>query len=456
VKRNTVFVCQECGHQEPRWLGRCPGCNGWNALVEEARTPARKARNALAAAAAGGARPQRLSELSPAQTKRLLTGIAELDRVMGGGLVPGSLLLIGGEPGIGKSTLMLQVCSLLSRAGSPVLYVTGEESAEQVRLRADRLGVDLERLYVLCAVEMGEVVAAIEELSPAFLVVDSIQTVFSAGLASAPGSVGQVRECTAELLRQAKRRRLTVFVVGHVTKYGAIAGPKTLEHMVDTVLYFEGEGFQQYRIVRAAKNRYGSTNEIGVFEMTEAGLTEVANPSDFFLSDRRTDVSGSAVAATIEGTRPLLVEIQALAARTPFALPQRVATGLDARRLNMLLCVIERRAGVATAGNDVFVNVAGGLRLTETATDLATAAAVASSLRDVPLPADTVFVGEVGLAGEVRAVARTESRLAEAGRLGFHRVLMPRRTGARVRPPAGLAAEPVDTVREAFNKAGLV
>jgi DNA repair protein RadA/Sms len=448
----TVFVCQNCGHAEPRWLGRCPGCGEWNTLAEEIRAPARKERGR---AESTGVRPARLSDLSPQKTIRVRTGIGELDRVLGGGLVPGSLLLVGGEPGIGKSTLMLQVCGLLARDSAALLYATGEESAEQVRLRAERLGVDPARIHLLCAVDMNDIVAAVEDLSPGLLVVDSIQTVFRPELTSAPGSVSQVRESTAELLRLAKGRRLTVFIVGHVTKYGAIAGPKTLEHMVDTVLYFEGEGFQQYRIVRAAKNRYGSTNEIGVFEMTEAGLTEVSNPSELFLADRRAEVSGSAVTATVEGTRPLLVEIQALAARTPFALPQRVATGFDARRLNMLLGVLERRAGVSTAGQDMFINVAGGLKLTEPATDLAAAAAVASSIRDLPLPADAIFIGEVGLAGEVRAVTRTESRLSEAARLGFRRVIMPERGLGRIRPPSGLELVRAETVREALASTGI-
>lgn len=449
----AVHVCQNCGHQEPRWLGRCPGCGEWNTLVEEVRTPGKKERGRTGAPS--GVRPARLSELAPAKLSRIASGMPELDRVLGGGIVPGSLLLIGGEPGIGKSTLMLQVCGILGREAD-VLYVTGEESAEQVRLRAERLGVDTRKLLVLCAVDMADITSAVEELTPGLLVVDSIQTMFRSELASAPGSVGQIRECTAELLRLAKGRRLTVFVVGHVTKYGAIAGPKTLEHMVDTVLYFEGEGFQQYRIVRAAKNRYGSTNEIGVFEMTESGLTEVTNPSEFFLSDRRRDVSGSAVCATVEGTRPLLVEIQALTARTPFSLPQRVATGFDPRRLNMLLGVLERRAGISTAGNDVFLNVAGGLKLTEPATDLAAVAAVASSTCDLPLPADTLFVGEVGLAGEVRSVARIESRVAEAARLGFRRAVLPRRglTG-RGRRPAGVELVPVETLGETLAAAGL-
>ncbi len=422
--------------------------------MEERRPRARRS-TGVPTGGAAAVRPQRLADVAALRTGRMLTGIGELDRVTGGGLVPGSILLIGGEPGIGKSTLMLQVCSRLVQEGMSALYVTGEESVEQVRLRAERLGVNLERMFVLSAVEIDEVKAAIEELSPALVVIDSIQTVYSGALASAPGSVGQVRECTAELSRQAKCRRMVVFVVGHVTKYGAIAGPKTLEHMVDTVLYFEGESFQQYRIVRAAKNRYGSTNEIGVFEMTETGLVEVENPSVFFLSDRRADTSGSAVVATVEGTRSLLVEVQALVASTPFAVPQRVATGFDARRLNMLICVIERRAGISAAGKDVFINVAGGLRLTEPAADLATVAAIASSVRDLPLPADMVFVGEVGLAGEVRRVGRIENRLTEASRLGFRRALVPRGVLSRMRVPAGFEAVAVETVAEAFGQAGL-
>jgi DNA repair protein RadA/Sms len=395
----------------------------------------------------------KLSDIAPQGRQRLQTGIAELDRVLGGGLVTGSMLLIGGEPGIGKSTLTLQVCDRLARSGRTVLYVTGEESAEQVRLRAERLGADSDHIHLLCAIDLDEIIAAVEEVTPGLLVVDSIQTVYRSTLTSAPGSVGQVRECTAELLRLAKSRALTTFVVGHVTKYGAIAGPKTLEHMVDTVLYFEGEGYQQYRIVRAAKNRYGSTNEIGVFEMTESGLAEVTNPSEFFLSGRRADVSGSAVVATVEGTRPLLVEVQALAAATPFALPQRVATGFDSRRLAMLLGVLERRAGVSAAGQDIFLNVAGGLKITEPAADLAVVAAVASSIRNKPLPEDAVFLGEVGLGGEVRSVARTEARVAEAVRLGFRKVAVPA-AAARLRSK-DIELFPVATVAAALELARL-
>ena len=466
VRKTTgtpVFVCQDCGNENPRWLGRCPACAAWNTLVEEQRTPARApARNRRTAIEP--ARPVRVSDVKSGRFGRAPTGIGELDRVLGGGLVPGSLILVGGEPGIGKSTLTLQVCAKLARpAGScpdssggtgsgPVLYVSGEESAEQIRLRAERLGVTDADIHLLCAVGLEEIVEAAAEVRPGLLVVDSIQTVFSAQLTSAPGSVAQVRECTAELLRLAKSRTITTVLIGHVTKHGAIAGPRTLEHMVDTVLSFEGERFQQYRIIRAVKNRFGSTNEIGVFEMAEAGLVEVANPSRFFLSDRKPDVSGSAVAATLEGTRPLLVEIQALAAATPYALPQRVATGFDNRRLNMLLCVLERRAGVATSGQDVFLNVAGGLKIQEPAADLAVIAALASSVRNAPLPADIVLIGEVGLGGEVRSVARAEARVNEAARLGFGRVILSRRNLTReVKAIAGTRTIGVESVRAALE-----
>jgi DNA repair protein RadA/Sms len=453
--KSSAFVCQNCGFETPRWLGRCPSCGQWNSMVEEQRVTKKGKANERVRVATAGSRPVKLKQVESRQARRLATGIGELDRVLGGGLVPGSLLLIGGEPGIGKSTLTLQVCHELAKTGMKVLYVTGEESSEQVRLRAERLSADAGDIYILCAIDLDEILAAAEEISPGLLVVDSIQTMFRSSLTSAPGSVGQVRECTAELLRLAKSRTVTTFVVGHVTKAGAVAGPRTLEHMVDTVLYFEGEGFQQYRIVRAAKNRYGSTNEIGVFEMTETGLVEVANPSEFFLSGRRPDVSGSAVVSTIEGTRPLLVEIQALAASTPFALPQRVATGFDARRLSMLLCVLERRAGISAAAQDIFVNVAGGLKIQEPAADLAVIAALASSIRNQPLPSDAAFIGEVGLGGEVRSVARTESRIAEAARLGFKTVVLPRRGVPRKTPSAGADLNPVDTVREALDSIGI-
>ncbi len=451
----SAFVCQNCGYTSLRWLGRCPGCDQWNTFVEEDRKEKKSSRNRRVRTAAP-ARPISLAEVTSQQKRRQTTGLAELDRVLGGGLVTGSLVLIGGEPGIGKSTLTLQLCDRLGKDHIRVLYVTGEESAEQVKLRAERLGVHPDNITLLCSVELGELIEAVSEIHPGLLVVDSIQTLYSSDLTSAPGSISQVRECTAELLRLAKARTLTTILIGHVTKYGAIAGPKTLEHMVDTVLYFEGEQMQQYRIVRAAKNRFGPTDEIGVFEMSDSGLSEVCNPSQFFLSGRRPDISGSAVCATMEGTRPLLVEIQALAARTPYALPQRVATGFDLRRLNMLICVLERRAGIPAAGHDVFLNIAGGLKIQEPAADLAVLAALASSLRNVVLADNSVLIGEVGLGGELRSVARVEARISEASRLGFKKVILPRRNlPSRMRKNTGLQLFPVETVNAALEILGI-
>lgn len=447
----THFVCQNCGYESPRWLGRCPNCGEWNTLVEE-EIP-RKLRTPHTTGTSRTNRPLPLTNLPVDKTSRQPTGTSELDRVLGNGFVPGSLILLGGEPGIGKSTLLLQVANAIAGKGTRVLYATGEESAEQVRLRAERLGAVNPELFVLPTVELEELFTAVTETRPGLLVVDSIQTIATATLSSAPGSVAQVRECTAQLLQLAKTQRITIFIIGHVTKFGAIAGPKTLEHMVDTVLYFEGDTSHNYRIVRAVKNRYGSTNEIGVFEMTDTGLVAVANPSELFLTGRRTDVSGSAVVATMEGTRPLLVEIQALAATTPFSLPQRVATGFDLRRLQMLLGILERRAGIATAGKDIFLNIAGGLKLTEPAVDLGICAALASALRNIPLPADTVLFGEVGLAGEVRAVARTEARITEATRLGFKRAIIPEPSPSPKKTKITIV--PADTLTTALKSLGM-
>lgn len=422
--KKTHFVCQNCGYESPRWLGRCPNCQSWNTLVEEENRPKKSATSGKFSNT-NHPIPKRLAQLSLTSIKRISTGLNELDRVLGGGIVPGSLLLFGGEPGIGKSTLLLQVCNHLARLKIPVLYVTGEESAEQLRLRAGRLDTLIQEIFVLCTISLEDVINGVNQVNPQVLVIDSIQTLINPELTSAPGSVSQIRDCTAELLRLAKTQHITTFIIGHVTKYGVIAGPKTLEHMVDTVLYFEGETTCNYRIIRTVKNRYGPTNEIGVFEMTDAGLVEVPNPSELFLSGRRADVSGSAVVATLEGTRPLLVEIQALAAPTPFPLPQRVATGFDLRRLSLLLGILERRAGISAGNRDIFLNVAGGLKLNEPAVDLGVICTLASALRNIPLPCDTVVIGEVGLAGEVRSVGHLEARLNEAQRLGFKRVLLP-------------------------------
>ena len=419
-KVRTVYRCTDCGGEAPKWAGRCDDCGAWNTLVEETAAPARQApRHARGsrAAAPGTVRP--LGEVDAAASPRLTTGLRELDFVLGGGIVPGSMTLIGGEPGIGKSTLLLQVAARLTSAGSPALYVSGEESPLQVRLRADRLAEATAEVLLLAETSLETILATAGAQRPAALIIDSIQTVYTEALEGAPGNVGQVRECAARLMRFAKESGTAVIVIGHVTKGGGIAGPKTLEHIVDTVLYFEGEGMQDHRILRATKNRFGGVDEIGVFRMTQAGLAVVENPSALFVGGRENDSSGTAVAALLEGTRPLLVEIQALAARAGFGTPQRVANGFDARRLAMLLAVLEKRAGIPFGQLDVFVNVAGGLRIVEPAGDLAVAAALASSVHDRPLPSGAVFIGEVGLGGEIRPVSQTDRRVAEAERMGL-------------------------------------
>ncbi|HTY07623.1 MAG TPA: DNA repair protein RadA [Candidatus Edwardsbacteria bacterium] len=399
----TNFVCQSCGFESSKWLGKCPSCGGWNTFVEEARRADLRPRNSRVKAKGGEAAPRTLDQISLADRARMQTGIGEFDRVTGGGIVPGSLLLIGGDPGIGKSTLTLQLMHTLAR-DRKVLYVSGEESLEQIKLRADRLGIASGNILLLSETALESILPAIEDAQPDIAVIDSIQTVYRGDLESAPGSVGQVRECGAELMRLAKQRNVATILIGHVTKEGVIAGPRTLEHMVDTVLYLEGERHHAYRILRSVKNRFGSTNEIGVFQMEETGLREVANPSEIFLSERSKSISGSVVVCSLEGTRPLLVEIQALVAPTAFGVPQRNTTGFNHRRLAMLLAVLERRAGLNLGMHDVFVNIAGGLKIEEPAVDLGVACAIASAFKDRAADGDAVLVGEVGLGGEIRAV----------------------------------------------------
>jgi DNA repair protein RadA/Sms len=447
ARTRTAFFCRECGNEAAKWQGRCPGCGEWNTLVEEptaARRPAAAAGNGRRAAAA--AEPVRLRDVRGAEDTRWSTGIAELDHVLGGGVVPGSVVLIGGEPGIGKSTLLLQAAARLEAAGRATLYASGEESALQVRLRADRLGPAAGAVTLLAETDLEHLLGRAAEQAPAVLLVDSIQTVHTRELEGAPGNVGQVRECAARLQRWAKESGTAVFLVGHVTKGGGIAGPKTLEHIVDTVLHFEAAGGLDTRVLRATKNRFGGVDEIGVFRMTAAGLEPVANPSELFMGDRGRAASGSAVVATMEGTRPLLVEVQALATKAPYGAPQRVSTGIDHKRLSLLLAVLEKRAGLHFGALDVFLNVAGGLRLTETAGDVAVAAALASSVYDRPLPADAVFVGELGLGGEIRPVGQTERRLAEAARMGFRTAYLAARGVPQTLPP-GISAVPVSDVR---------
>ncbi|MFZ5791772.1 MAG: DNA repair protein RadA [Pseudomonadota bacterium] len=426
AKAQPRYVCQACGASQPKWSGRCEACGAWNSIVEEAP------REAAPGGLGGGGRGKRiafvgLAEGSAEEAPRRATGIAEFDRVTGGGLVPGSALLIGGDPGIGKSTLLLQVSAALAKAGQgAVAYISGEEAVDQVRLRARRLGLGEAKVELAAATSVRDILASLEKgEAPAAVVIDSIQTMYVDTLDSAPGTVAQVRASAAELIRLAKRRGVALLLVGHVTKEGMIAGPRVLEHMVDTVLYFEGERGHQYRILRAVKNRYGPANEIGVFEMTDGGLAEVANPSRLFLAERRGEVSGTAVFAGLEGTRPLLVEIQALVAPSGLATPRRAAVGWDASRLAMVLAVLEARCGLAFSGRDVYLNVAGGLKIAEPAADLAVAAALVSALADAVVPDDMVVFGEVGLGGEVRRVSQPELRLREAAKLGFRKALLP-------------------------------
>ena len=455
AKARSVFRCTECGAEQPKWTGRCEACQAWNSLVEEAAAkPHPRARSGAGTAGrlSAGPEPVRLDAIAADAMPRWRTGLAEFDYVLGGGIVPGSLVLVGGEPGIGKSTLLLQCAARLEAAGVPTLYASGEESPEQVRLRADRLEEPAGRVHVLAETVLERVIEQAARIGARIVVVDSIQTAYTADLEGAPGNVGQVRECAARLMRFAKESGPAVLLVGHVTKGGGIAGPKTLEHIVDTVLYFEGEGSLDHRILRATKNRFGGVDEIGVFEMTSAGLLPVANPSAAFLAARHEGISGSAVTALMEGTRPLLVEIQALASRAGFGTPQRVSAGVDHRRLAVLLAVLERRAGLPFGDLDVFVNVTGGVRLSEPSGDLAVVAALISSVRDRALPADALFLGEVGLGGEVRAVAGVDRRLAEAARHGFRRAFVGSRTGLRQASPGGLELVRVEHLGELAHR----
>jgi DNA repair protein RadA/Sms len=418
ARTRTVYLCTECGEDTPRWQGQCPSCREWNTLVEQSVGP-RSPRGTTAPRPAEGPDPIALRDVQAEAGERWSTGVGELDFVLGGGIVPGSVVLVGGEPGIGKSTLLLQVAARLQRQGLSTLYVSGEESALQVRLRADRLSAGAGDVLALADTDLEAILGHSARVAPRILFVDSIQTIATRDLEGAPGNVGQVRECAARLQRFAKGTGTAVFLVGHVTKGGGIAGPKTLEHIVDTVLYFEGAGAQEHRVLRATKNRFGSIDEIGVFRMTGGGLVPVPNPSELFLGDRNTTTSGSAVVATLEGSRPLLVEVQALAAKAPYGAPQRVSTGFDPKRLALLLAVLEKRAGIPFGQLDVFLNVVGGIRIVEPAADLAVASALASSVLDRPLPPDAVFIGELGLGGEVRAVGQLDRRLGEADRMGF-------------------------------------
>jgi DNA repair protein RadA/Sms len=455
AKKSTIYVCQQCGATNPGYLGRCPACGSWQSMVEtlDPRTTTKDAPRRLATAAT----PVRMAAVSLERSSRLRTGIEELDRVLGGGLVPGSVALIGGDPGIGKSTLVLQAAARIASEAAPVLYATGEESVQQIRLRADRLGVGDDNVLLLAETDIETVLAAAERAEPSLLIVDSIQTASVGELESSAGSVGQVRESTSRVVQWAKPRQLPVLIIGHVTKEGTIAGPRVLEHMVDTVIYLEGERFQQFRILRAVKNRYGSTDEVGVFEMTGAGLVEILNPSQSFLQQRVLNASGSVVTVTIEGSRPILVELQALTAPTVYGLPKRSANGFDASRLQLLVAVLQKRLGLNLGSQDIFANVVGGLRITEPASDLAAALAIVSSARDLDFDSSTIALGEIGLSGELRSVSQLERRLGEARRLGFSRAIVPKHGTDGAGVTDGMivlrAATILEAVRAAFPPA---
>ncbi|MDY3025636.1 MAG: DNA repair protein RadA, partial [Candidatus Faecivicinus sp.] len=457
AKAKTMYVCSQCGYETPRWLGRCPDCGNWNTLEEqqaapEAKLPEKKMRRAPG----NDAEALRVDLIPDESAERRSCGIGELDRVLGGGLVAGSLVLVGGDPGIGKSTLLTQACANLATTGETVLYVSGEESARQIKMRANRLGASGAGFYVLSENDVNGVAKRMEQLNPSVMVIDSIQTMYLPEIASAPGSVSQVRECASLLMRLAKSGNCSVFLVGHVTKEGSIAGPRILEHMVDAVLYFEGDRQHQYRLLRAVKNRFGSVNELGMFEMASEGMIEVPNASEALLSERAHDASGCVVMAAMEGSRPFLTDVQALVATTVFGNPRRMASGMDQGRLALLLAVMEKRAGFRLYDKDVYINIAGGMSITEPAADLALCAAVASSFKNRPIDSDCSVIGEIGLAGEIRAVPQAERRIAECARMGFQRIVLPKANLRSVRNDYGATLIGVETVAEAIAALGLI
>lgn len=447
--KKTVFSCQACGHQAPRWMGRCPECGQWNSFKEERLSSAGSGRRSASVGLAS--QPTPIHAIEVIGESRTKTGIDEFDRVLGGGVIPGSVVLIGGDPGIGKSTLLLKALPLLAVQGGQVLYVSGEESPQQVKIRGERMGISSPDLLIYSETSLEEILKAVQELQPVALVVDSIQTVFTDQVTSAPGSISQVQEVAAQLMLLAKRTGLPVFIIGHVTKDGAIAGPRLLEHIVDTVLYFEGDKRHRYRILRAVKNRFGSTNEIGVFEMKDSGLEEVGNPSEVFLAERPEQSTGSVVVSSLEGTRPILIELQALVTTTGYAMPKRMANGVELNRLALLIAVMEKRLGVHLSGQDIYVNVVGGMRIEEPAIDLGIVVAVTSSLRDIPIDPMTLVLGEVGLGGEVRAVSQAELRLREAAKMGFQRCLLPERNLEKLGAIEGMELVGIKEVTEALE-----
>ena len=450
ARTKTSFFCQQCGTESLKWVGRCPGCGEWNTMVEELKPTKAEQRRGFVASESM-AKPQRLQEIETKEEARIQTSMSELNRVLGGGIVRGSLVLCGGEPGIGKSTLLLQTAQDLAHKNVQVLYVSGEESARQIKLRAERLGVSSEHLYIYAETDLTLIERQIQQLKPEFVIIDSIQTIHMPEVTSAPGSVSQVRECTAQLMKIAKIGGISVFIVGHVTKDGNIAGPRLLEHMVDTVLYFEGDRHHTYRILRAVKNRFGSTNEIGIFDMKEEGLDEVTNASEVFLEDRTKGLPGTAIMASIEGTRPILVEIQSLLTPTSFGNPKRMASGVDHNRVSLILAVLEKRMGFFLQNQDAYVKVTGGVKLDEPAVDLAIVASIVSSYKDKMTPSGDVYMGEVGLTGEIRRVSRIEERVKEAKKLGFTRAIIPKKNIGGWTAPKGMEIVGVDTISDALK-----
>ena len=449
MKQKTVFLCGDCGYESPKWYGKCPSCGAWNTMSEFKEKPVSAARGTNTFQR-GESRPTLLKDIDTGDESRFHSGIGELDRVLGGGAVHGSFVLGGGEPGIGKSTLLLQMCQEMCK-NARVLYVSGEESLKQIKIRAARLHISSPELYILAETDMEQIINETELLEPDILIVDSIQTVYKRDLPAAPGGTTQIKECAMSLMQYAKNRNVTIFIVGHVNKEGTLAGPKILEHMVDCVLYFQGESAGPFRCLRAAKNRYGSTNEIGVFEMQEQGLVEVENPSEFMLSGKPENASGSVVACAMEGTRPMLMEIQALICRSNFGMPRRTAAGLDYNRVNLLMAVLEKRMGLPLSNYDAYVNIAGGIRMNEPAADLGIVMAIASSYKNKPIAEDTIVFGEVGLSGEVRAVTMPEQRVAEAKKLGFKTCIVPAVALKSIGKVDGIEVIGVNSVNQAMN-----
>lgn len=452
MKTKSVYICNECGYQSPKWLGKCPGCNNWNTLIETLDTPQQKTGSVSKPAGVQSTlnRPKQINEVTHTVKSRFSTGLGELDRVLGGGMVSGEMILVGGDPGIGKSTLLLEICQSIGQSRK-ILYVSGEESAAQIKIRAERLGVTTENLYLLSETDVGTILDSIYDSKPDVVIIDSIQTMHIEEISSASGSVPQVRETTNALMKIAKSMNISMFIVGHVTKDGSLAGPRVLEHMVDCVLYFEGDRQLSFRILRAVKNRFGSTNEIGVFEMADKGLIEVDNPSKMLLEGRPLDISGSAIVCAMEGTRGIMAEIQALVTPTGFGNPRRMSSGIDLNRILLLIAVIEKRTKIPLSNADVYINVAGGLRIDETAIDLGLCMAIISSKCDFIIPTDVMFIGEVGLGGELRAISKLEKRLAEASKLGFKSAVVPKQAMRGVTAPKDMKIYPITTLREAVD-----